>query len=137
MKKTALFGAIVLSMMAFGQKKTIVLNKVGNDKDAHGCKGSAGYTYSQIKHDCIRAFEQKIKLKEVKPAGTATFMSAVIFSKDMKQAEIFLPDVASESIVLTKQTKTNSWKNGSYTLESYKKDRYRLKKNNKIVYEQM
>lgn len=136
MKKTLVFSAILLSMVAFGQK-TIVLDKVGNDKDAHGCKGSAGYTYSQIKHDCIRAFEQKIKLKEVKPAGTATFTSSVIFSKDMKQAEVFLPNVKSGSLILNKETKTNSWKNGSYVLESYKKDRYRLKKDNKAVYEQM
>ncbi|WP_294311659.1 hypothetical protein [uncultured Chryseobacterium sp.] len=137
MKKTVLFGALMLSFMAFSQKKTIVLDKVGNDKDAHGCKGSAGYTYSQIRHDCVRVFEQKIKMKEIKPAGTASFMSAVIFSKDMKQAEIFLPDVKSGSMILIKQSKTNSWKNGSYVLESYKKDHYRLKKNNKIVYEQM
>ncbi|WP_294282551.1 hypothetical protein [uncultured Chryseobacterium sp.] len=137
MKKTLVFGAILFSMVAFGQKKTIVLNKVGNDKDAHGCKGSAGYTYSQIKHDCIRTFDQKIKLKEVKPAGTATFMSSVIFSKDMKQAEIFLPSVKSGSMILTRQAKTNNWKNGSYILESYQKDRYRLKKDNKTIYEQM
>ncbi|WP_294205460.1 hypothetical protein [uncultured Chryseobacterium sp.] len=136
MKKAIVFGAMVLGFMAFGQK-TIVLDKVGNDKDAHGCKASAGYTYSQVSHKCIRPFEQKIRLREAKPTGSAAFMSGVIFSRDMKQAEIFLPTAKSGSMVLARQANGAIWKNGSYVLEAYKKDRYRLKKDNKIIYEQM
>ena len=38
-------------------------NIVGNDRDADGCIGSAGYTWSQIKKDCIRLFEEKVQLR--------------------------------------------------------------------------
>ena len=30
---------------------------VGNDRDDHGCKGSAGYTWSYALHDCVRLWE--------------------------------------------------------------------------------
>lgn len=32
---------------------------VGNDKDEHGCIGSAGYTWSEEKQKCIRPWEEK------------------------------------------------------------------------------
>jgi hypothetical protein len=61
MKKTILFSTMFLGSLVFAQQTHVV----GGDKDVHGCKASAGYTYSQIKNDCVRVFEQKIKLKEV------------------------------------------------------------------------
>ena len=30
----------------------------GSDRDAHGCIGSAGYTWCDAKHRCIRAWEE-------------------------------------------------------------------------------
>ena len=39
-------------------------NKVGDDKDAHGCIASAGYTWSEVLKDCIRLWEMwQIKKK--------------------------------------------------------------------------
>ena len=32
---------------------------VGNDTDIHGCKGSAGYSWCEIKQKCLRVFEEK------------------------------------------------------------------------------
>jgi len=32
---------------------------VGNDKDAHGCIGSAGYTWCAVKNKCLRVWEEK------------------------------------------------------------------------------
>lgn len=32
---------------------------VGNDKDKHGCIGSAGYTWCEIKQRCLRTWEEK------------------------------------------------------------------------------
>lgn len=132
MKKTILFSAMFLGSLVFAQKAPIV----GGDKDAHGCKGSAGYTYSQIKNDCVRTFEQKIKLTEVKPKGSSTSMAAVIFSKDMKKAEVFLAEANSGSLILTRLGKGKAWKNGGYVLVPYKKNGYQLKKNNVVVYQQ-
>jgi hypothetical protein len=126
MKKAFIFASLCFSAFAFSQVETPI---VGGDRDAHGCIGSAGYTYSQIKKDCIRTFEQKIKLSEV--ANNGSMMSAVIFSKDMKQAEVFLP-TDKESLILKKSGKV--WKNGKYTLLSPTKMKYVLKKDNVIIY---
>lgn len=128
MKKSIVFSAMFLNSLAFSQK-------VGGDQDAHGCKGSAGYTYSQVKNDCVRVFEQKIKLTEVKPMGSSTSMTAVIFSKDMKKAEVFLPEQNTGSLILKRLGKGKAWKNGKYILVPYKKTGYQLKKDNVTIYQ--
>ncbi|CAD7797103.1 hypothetical protein CHRY9390_00110 [Chryseobacterium aquaeductus] len=132
MRKTVLLSALFLGSLAFAQT-------VGGDKDVHGCKGSAGYTYSQIKNDCLRVFEQKIKLNEVKSDKSYTSMTAVIFSKDMKQAEIFIPAGNAKSIILARSGKSKIWKSGkhikeNYVLEPYKKTGYQIKKDNVVIY---
>ncbi|PIF46417.1 hypothetical protein CLU96_3448 [Chryseobacterium sp. 52] len=130
MKKTILLSAMFLGSFIFAQK-------VGGDRDAHGCIGSAGYTYSQIKKDCVRVFEQKIKLTEVAPTGSSTSMAAVIFSKDMKKAEVFVPGTDGESLILTRlgKGKAKAWKKDGYILVPFKKNGYQLKKDNVVIYQ--
>ncbi|UKB82247.1 hypothetical protein LF887_14665 [Chryseobacterium sp. MEBOG06] len=131
MKKTILLSAMFLGSLVFAQKAQVV----GGDRDAHGCIGSAGYTYSQIKKDCVRVFEQKIKLTEVAPKGSSTSMAAVIFSKDKNKAEVFVKDTGAGSIILTRAGgKAKAWKNGDYILVPYKKNGYQLKKDNVVIY---
>lgn len=129
MKKTILLSAMFLGSLAFAQTAPVL----GGDKDAHGCIGSAGYTYSQIKKDCVRTFEQKIRLKEV--ASKGDYISAVIFSKDMKKAEVFVKDAEGGSIVLTRAGKAKAWKKDGYALVPYKKSGYQLKKDNVVIYQ--
>lgn len=136
MKKTILFGAMFFTSLAFAQKAPVV----GGDKDVHGCKGSAGYTYSQLRNDCVRVFEQKIKLKEVNSDKSYTTSTAVIFSKNMSKAEIFVPDGSANSIILDRQGKSKIWKSGkhikdSYVLVPYKKTGYQIKKNDVVIYQ--
>ncbi|PTT40605.1 hypothetical protein DBR28_05510 [Chryseobacterium sp. HMWF028] len=136
MKKTILFGAMLLGTCIFAQKKAPVL---GGDRDVHGCIGSAGYTYSQIKNSCIRTFDQKIKLKEVDTDKSYTSMTAIIFNKSMTKAEVFIPDGAAKSIILDKQGKEKIWKSGThlkdiYVLSPYKKS-YQVKKNDEVIYQ--
>lgn len=136
MKKTIVFTAVFLTSLAFAQKAPVV----GGDKDVHGCKGSAGYTYSQLKNDCVRVFEQKIKLKEANSDKSYTSMTAVIFSKDMKRAEVFIPEASAKSIILEREGKNKIWKSGShikdtYTLVPYKKSGYQIKKNEVVIYQ--
>ncbi|KXH84806.1 hypothetical protein [Chryseobacterium kwangjuense] len=128
MKKAIVLGAMLMGSFIWAQT-------VGGDKDAHGCIGSAGYTYSQIKKDCVRVFEQKIKLTEVEPKGSYTSMTAVIFSKDMKKAEIFIPDTDGESLILTRVGKGKIWKKDDYVLVPFKKGEYQLKKDNVVIYQ--
>lgn len=132
MKKTILLSTIFLGSLAFAQTTQIK----GGDRDAHGCIGSAGYTYSQIKKDCVRTFEQKIKLTEVAPKESYTSIAAVIFSKDMKKAEVFIKDADTGSIILTRAGgKAKAWKKDRYVLVPYKKSGYQLKKDNIVIYQ--
>lgn len=129
MKKTILLSAMFLGTLVFAQ------NKLGGDKDAHGCIGSAGYTYSQIKKDCVRTFEEKIKLKEV--ASKGDYIAAVIFSKDKNKAEVFVKDAEGGSVILTRagNGKAKAWKKDGYVLVPYKKSGYQLKKDNVVIYQ--
>ncbi|WP_326984157.1 hypothetical protein VUJ46_06340 [Chryseobacterium sp. MYb264] len=137
MKKTILFTAMFLGSLTFAQKKAPV---VGGDRDVHGCIGSAGYTYSQLRNDCVRVFEQKIKLNEVKSDKSYTSMTAVIFNKSMSKAEIFIPDGNAKSIILDRQGTGKIWKSGSHIKESYvlvpyKKKGYQIKKDDVVIYQ--
>lgn len=58
---------------------------VGNDRDSHGCIGSAGYEWSELLQDCIRSFELPLKLL----SGNKEQVAGVAFSKDLSRAEIF------------------------------------------------
>ena len=102
--------------------------KAGADKDTHGCIASAGYTYSQLKKECIRTFEQKIQLKEIATKGNYT--AAVLFNKNQSKAEIFLKE--EKTSVILKRTAKRLWKNADYTLTQSKG--FVLSKNNKAVY---
>jgi hypothetical protein len=96
---------------------------VGGDKDEHGCKGSAGYTWSAVKNECIRLFESGIRL-DAKAADLDKTVSAfVVFKSDADdaQAEIFIP-TQKGSFILTKEKKESAgvWKNDAFTLKQWK-----------------
>lgn len=136
MKKIILLSAMSLGSLAFAQKSAPVL---GGDRDVHGCISSAGYTYSQLKNNCIKTFNQKIKLKEVSTDKSYTSMTAIIFNKSMTKAEVFIPDGAAKSIILDKAGKEKIWKSGSHIKDSYvltpHKKSYQIKKNDVVIYQ--
>lgn len=81
---------------------------VGADKDEHGCIGSAGYTWSEVRKDCIRLWEQGMAFKPEKDpnAGSATY---VVFSADSTQVEVFWPE---RKVVLPRaNAKMPTWRN--------------------------
>ena len=124
--KTFLFALLFAgTSVLFAQQKQ---PKVGADKDAHGCIASAGYTYSQLKKECIRTFEQKIQLKEIATKGN--FTAAVLFNKDQSKAEIFLKE--EKTSVILNRTAKGFWKNAAYSLTQSKG--FVLSKNKKAVY---
>jgi hypothetical protein len=127
MKTRTLFAALLLAITStlFAQQTP---PKAGADKDAHGCIASAGYTYSELKKECIRSFEQKIQLKEIASKGNYT--AAVLFNKDQSKAEIFLKE-EKKSVLLNRSTK-GIWKNASYTLTQNKG--FVLARNKKAIY---
>lgn len=124
--KTFLFALLFAGTSALFAQQT--QPKAGADKDAHDCIASAGYTYSQLKKECIRTFEQKIQLKEIATKGSYT--AAVIFNKDQSKAEIFLKE-EKRSVILQLAAK-GIWKNGNYTLTQNKG--LTLSQNKKAIY---
>lgn len=101
---------------------------VGADADSHGCKASAGYTWSTLKKECIRIFDGT-RLSHYDDGKTYTTASYVIF--DGNKAELFL-DTQKESIILERKSEGDSWNNGEWQLIPWKG--YVLKKAGKILY---
>ncbi len=75
---------------------------IGADRDVHGCIGSAGYTYSTVRQDCIRLWEEGTALIPTEQLGEPVLVAYVVRSANWKEAEIFLPGVDG-SLVLTLQ----------------------------------
>jgi hypothetical protein len=137
MKKLFLFAIIVTA--AFSCAKKVSQEKtpakepqkekiVGADSDAHGCKGSAGYTWSVLKKECIRVFEGT-RLNHAEDGKTYTTVAYVIFEGN--KAELFL-DTQKESIILERKSEGDFWTKDDYELIPWKG--YVLKKAGKILY---
>lgn len=101
----------------------------GGDSDEHGCKASAGYTWSLLKKECIRIFENSTKLSHAEDGKTYTTAAYVIFEGD--KAELFL-DTQKESIILERKSEGDSWVKDDLQLIPWKG--YVLKKGGKIIY---
>lgn len=105
---------------------------VGSDRDKNGCIGSAGYTWSKICNECIRAFTG-IQLNPLQANNNedATLCTYIIFNEKRTQVELFLPDIEG-SVVLDKVSE-NNWKSSRYDL-SLNKEEFYLKIDNKLSY---
>jgi hypothetical protein len=66
------------------ESKEIITPIVGGDQDEHGCIGSAGYTWSSIKNECIRVFELPLQLKTLDEKS----IIGVVFAEGSKKAEV-------------------------------------------------
>ncbi|WP_316633980.1 hypothetical protein [uncultured Flavobacterium sp.] len=137
MKKIFLFSIIIGLSFSCAKKvsqennaaKEVKPHVVGGDSDAHGCKGSAGYSWSTLKKECIRIFEGT-KLSHTEETGKSyTTAAFVIFAGD--KAELFL-DTQEESIILERKAEGQPWIKGDYQLIPWKG--YVLKKAGKIIY---
>lgn len=94
---------------------------VGADQDDHGCKASAGQTWSELKQNCIQVFNEGFRLNPVIPPKEGAVTSAfILMSDDQNKAELFLPDQADHhSIILTKDDK-GIYENRQYRFDSVK-----------------
>lgn len=102
---------------------------VGGDEDTHGCKASAGYTWSVLKKECVRIFEVGTKLTAIKDGEDYTTAAYVIFNGN--KAELFL-DTQKESIILERKSEGEPWIKDDYRLIPWKG--YVLKKGENIIY---
>lgn len=96
---------------------------VGADEDEHGCKASAGYTWSVVKNECIALFEAGIRLEPVDSFMPKHQFAFVVFKSDTEdeQAEVFLP-IEKKSLLLNSAQDgvAGTWKNGDLTLTRLK-----------------
>lgn len=77
----------------------------GADSDEHGCKASAGYTWSKIKGECVRVWEVGSKLVYTQANHPNEVTTFVVFSTDSTQLETF----GSNPQIWTRTEGTASW----------------------------
>jgi hypothetical protein len=113
---------------------------VGNDLDKHGCKGSAGYTWSMVKNDCIQVFNVGVRLDPQDSTLGQTISAFAVFANDEKEnefdVEVFLPALPDSSIILkpVKDNGAGTWKNDIYTLSQWK-GMYTLEEGKTTIYQ--
>lgn len=127
--------ALFLAIVSASQAQTVKDKhpRPGSDRDAHGCKASAGYTFSALKRHCVRLFEQPVQLKEVNNRKSYNADAVVIFSDDNKRAEVFIPGTRSGVILLrTGRQGSFIWQKGDLSL--LQRNGYILKQNGKTIF---
>lgn len=116
-------------------------NLVGNDRDEHGCIGSAGYTYSQAKEDCIQIWDAGIRmvspdaskkdLNKADQTNDAQYINVAVFSNNMKKVEIFLGNEQNEKSPLLEMVGAKQYKNQEYEMK-FINDYWVLNKNGAV-----
>lgn len=92
-------------------------NILGGDVDDHGCIGSAGYVWSELKGECIRVWEDGITLLPLElDESKAVHAAFVLFSNDRSQLELFMP-TEKKSILLEKASE-HIYEKGIYTYDT-------------------
>lgn len=93
---------------------------------------SAGYVWSQVNKECVRAYTGiQLNPIDIKDNDDESICVYVLFSEDVSQAELFLPNT-DKSIVLQKENAAKKWVLNQYELVLDKE--YQLKKDNKIIF---
>ncbi len=102
----------------------VVPQMVGNDRDEHGCIGSAGYTWSNLKNRCVQLFAEGIKLIPAGPNATDDLTTLIlnsflVFSNDQMHAELYMPN--QKLPILFHQTSTENneskWISDTYEIK--------------------
>jgi len=62
---------------------------IGGNKDEHGCLTAAGYTWSELRGDCIRIFEDGVRVDD--PSLQPSLASYAVFAADSGRVEVFRP----------------------------------------------
>lgn len=86
---------------------------MGGDLDEFGCKPSTGYSWSVLKNECISIAREGGKYL-IGPIGNAAF----IFGEGARKVELFGFSYGNqgENLILTGDSKTKKWTNGSINL---------------------
>jgi hypothetical protein len=63
----------------------------GGDKDSHGCIGSSGYIWSELRQECVRIFEIGSPFTACGTNKDTTLLAFIILSDNKTKAEIYFP----------------------------------------------
>ncbi|RZJ28945.1 MAG: hypothetical protein EOO48_08715 [Flavobacterium sp.] len=114
--------------VAVTKADSIVKPIVGADEDSHGCKTSAGYTWSALSGECVRVFEKATRLDAFDNADNTKMPAFVIFKGN--QAEIFIQ--TEKPFIAERKSEGDEFVSGSWELIPWKG--YVLKKDGKILF---
>lgn len=105
--------------------------KTGTDSDGYGCIATAGYTWSQLRKECIRLWEVGMELTNVQDS-TATTVGYLITHSERDSIELFLPE-RTGSILLHKSA--GNWIDSKklYSLSKNGSGAYQLHNNKGIL----
>jgi len=95
-------------------ESTDSLQTIGGTKDKNGCLTAAGYTWSQLKKNCIQPFEDGISLDILNTASSYQTGAFILLDSLQKKAEIFVSE-EDESIILD-QSNDTLYSNGKFHL---------------------
>jgi hypothetical protein len=110
MKKTILITSLIaLFTSCANNKNTSSSPKAGSDLDTHNCIASAGYTWSELKNDCVRSWEVGVQFDPSENRSNKTSIASVLFLKG--KAEVFASEL-KKPVVLT------AVKNGNILFEN-------------------
>ena len=95
---------------------------VGGDRDEHGCIGSAGYTWSALRGECIQVFEVGTRLDPLEENEEVAVISAFIVTKDgdNSQVELFITNEDQNPIL--KQEADGTYEGGKYIYNPKKQE---------------
>ena len=86
----------VIAYMVFGSGTAAPTPVVGGDRDAHGCIGSAGYSWCDARQECIRPWEEyctaAASTSAVFSCADSKSITAVFYPKDDKFVDLMLSD---------------------------------------------
>lgn len=113
-------------------------NIVGNDADEHGCKASAGYTWSVLKNECVRIFESGSPFKADGINKDSTLAAYIIMNEKKDSAEIFLPAIKPFIALPGNSAKSILFENkNNGVVVNYDKMKLNILKDNEIIFSQL
>jgi hypothetical protein len=95
------------------ESKSVAPKPVGSDLDSHGCKASAGYTWSTLRNECVRIFEAGTRLDPVEPNGMSAF---VMLDEKQLKAEVFT--LLEKQPIMLNQQKPGIYTQGDWELQT-------------------
>ena len=124
MKKTILIASlIVLFTSCANNKNTSSAPKAGSDRDTHNCIASAGYTWSELKNDCVRSWEVGVQFDPSATRKDKTSIASILFLND--KAEVFASELKTPVIL-------KAVKNGNIVFENTTEKVAILKENGRL-----